>query len=602
MISTEKNHKLTLSREQLRQLARYELTFDDLTEGIPIDAYEIDCPEPYKYTLEDLREALINIKAKDPTVGEFGDDWFYPVTELDDAFGLDQARGLLLEEDDTLEEWKDYPFLNLSDSRQFDSIWWELDICWEDCYDDDLLSDGIDLDELLENLDRYYSNKKKPLEEWIFTEFEMKAYMHQFESGKSVEKASDKELALCRRFVDELCAEGDVEALHLKGYACYGGNRLYECNWPESRDCMLTLFEKTDKPQYANTLGYIFYYGRCTGGVPEYDKAFYYFGISAANGLYEGMYKLADMYVHGYGCKKSAKTARSLYGMVYQDSLKHFLTGHHANFADAALRMGNVYAKGIGVEKNPLEAYLYYLEAAYAAKLRAKHSDFFGNNTVVLNTQKALEEIREDLPNDYFKDFLIHDEPYAFYNLIMDNNRCTLSRSDLEDGNVVLNARRIATKSCPKPDSILLTYGQIQFCKRVKEFTMTAVGTTELFFEDEADEVRFDYCTWNRQEKRFDFYYDDYIVAYIKCEGFRIEAEKKTVRTGNQYLFAGIRFQPGGRIYDYICDIEDVKVGDQVVVSGYDGDTEVEVVMMHSKYESELSLPMERFKKVIRKV
>jgi TPR repeat protein len=70
---------------------------------------------------------------------------------------------------------------------------------------------------------------------------------------------------------------------------------------------MIRLFELTDNPQYANTLGYIYYYGRCNNGVPEYDQAFYYFSYAAANGLYEGMYKLADLFWHGYGCKKAPK-------------------------------------------------------------------------------------------------------------------------------------------------------------------------------------------------------------------------------------------------------------------------------------------------------
>ena len=213
--------------------------------------------------------------------------------------------------------------------------------------------------------------------------------------------ATEPQLALARVFIDELCEKDSGLALYTKGYACYGGNRLYPCDWRASRDCITRLFEKKDDPQYANTLGYIYYYGRCNGGVPEYDKAFHYFGIAAANGLYEGVYKLADMFCHGYGCRESRRTARSLYGMVYDDSIKHFLKGEHANFADAALRMGNVYAKGIGEEINAVYAYHYYLQADYAARLRAKDSDFFGNTTVAINVRKALEETEALIKNTY---------------------------------------------------------------------------------------------------------------------------------------------------------------------------------------------------------
>ncbi len=184
---------------------------------------------------------------------------------------------------------------------------------------------------------------------------------------------------------------------------------------------------------YANTLGYIYYYGRCNGGVPEYDKAFYYFGIAAANGLYEGMYKLADMFRHGYGCRESRHTARNLYGMVYEDSLKHFLQGRHANFAS------------------------------------------------------------------------------------------------------------------------------------------------------------------------YEFYYDDEIVAWVRSGHYRFFGKPAKEPYGPEYQIVSVRFNASGRIYDYICDF-DVNTGDVVIVEGYNGETEVTVVKVVKKWESELSLPAERYKRIVRKV
>lgn len=44
-----------------------------------------------------------------------------------------------------------------------------------------------------------------------------------------------------------------------------------------------------------------------------------------------------------------------------------------------------------------------------------------------------------------------------------------------------------------------------------------------------------------------------------------------------------------------------MKVGDTVVVEGYDGETEVEVTDIQIRKESELGLPVERYKKIVRK-
>ncbi len=60
------------------------------------------------------------------------------------------------------------------------------------------------------------------------------------------------------------------------------------------------------------------------------------------------------------------------------------------------------------------------------------------------------------------------------------------------------------------------------------------------------------------------------------------------------------------RIYT-VCGVsqtpndESIVKGDKVVVMGYDGETEVYVVDVMDKYESELALPIDRYKKIVRK-
>lgn len=353
----------------------------------------------------------------------------------------------------------------------------------------------------------------KPIEKRIFSREEMEDYISCFEDDQFVKEADDKQLAMARKFTDQLCDEGSGLALYIKGYACYGGNRLYPCDWKMSRDCITRLFEKEDDPVYANTLGYIYYYGRCSGGVPEYEKAFHYFEISAANGMYEGMYKLADMYRHGYACKQSSRTARALYEMVYAESFKAFLKGEHANFADAALRMGNVYAKGIDEETDPVAAYFFYVQADYAARLRAKEDDFFGNTTVVINVRKALEETRTQLSEDFFKDHMDYEIPEFFSQLTEENNRCELRKIVRADGHTELTAKRIPTRSVPEPENILITIPELTFCKRTKEASFTVEDPARIWFKDDRDSVRFDYCDWNDEEGRFEFYYDDELTC-----------------------------------------------------------------------------------------
>ena len=52
--------------------------------------------------------------------------------------------------------------------------------------------------------------------------------------------------------------------------------------------------------------------------------------------------------------------------------------------------------------------------------------------------------------------------------------------------------------------------------------------------------------------------------------------ENGSVRTERR--IAVVCFSSGGKGYDYFCDDEAVQEGDRVIVEGYDGETEVEVV------------------------
>ena len=98
-------------------------------EVIPSSEYEdvrIVCPEVYTFTLDDLYQAIKNMKAADPDIHEFGEYWFYPITQLSESFNLDRAQGFV--DDDELidgipESMKGHPGLNVSDSDWFRKLW-----------------------------------------------------------------------------------------------------------------------------------------------------------------------------------------------------------------------------------------------------------------------------------------------------------------------------------------------------------------------------------------------------------------------------------------------------------------------------------------------
>ena len=595
---------ITILPAQMRALVRYEETFDKYKNASGFDESILAFPERYRMTLEDLYAAVRNMLEKDPTVKEFGDYWYYPLSKLEDAFGITEACGMddaLLPDSDKETAPDLVRDLPLTEEDVFSEVWGGLENIWLDEDEEVHLTELSDLKAYLTDIETFLANRDKPVSERQFTEHQKESYISFFKNDARMKGASELELELCRKFTDELCENDSVTALDLKGYACYGGNRLYACDWIASRDCILRLYEKTDDPGYANTLGYIYYYGRCNGGIPEYEKAMGMFSVAAANGLYEGLYKLADMFRHGYACKKSPRTARALYGMVYDECYKQFLKGRDGSFADAALRMGNVYLKGIGDITDAIQAYIYYLQADFAIRKRAKNLDLYGDATVSINIKKALEETREKLPEEFFSDHLSLTQPWVFWGLVDNGYRASLTFRKSDDGSVSIKAERIPRRSERIAAPILLTYPRIDYCDLVTGTELTAIGLATSLDLNAERAVKYDYCEWNYTDNRIDFYYDEDMVGWISCEEYRMFRQNKETPEGKLLTLISIAFQPGGRTYDYLCGLPDVKAGDRVIVTGYDGETEVEVQAVYRKYASELGLPIDRYKWVVRK-
>lgn len=314
------------------------------------------------------------------------------------------------------------------------------------------------------------------------TSAEKEAWLRPFEEDENLRMMDEETLAKARRYTEELCREDNVFALRLKGYACYGGE-------------------------------------------PEYEKAFPQFSYAAANGLFEAIYKLGDLYSHGYGCRKSEETARNLYHMVYNETKKKFLRGYDACFADAALRLGKVFEYGIGTEANPATAYCLYLEADYAAKIRAEHSDFFGDHSVVERTGQALERVARKLPAEFFRDALWLDTPRPVVDFLEDGYRCELSFQKKEDGGAWVTGTRIGTRTCPDVEYRLANFGGLGVVIRCRELSLKMEEPAEYEICDGGDTAVFDYYERNTYDDQDEFYLGDKLVAWIKCPGYLADRE-----------------------------------------------------------------------------
>lgn len=333
-------------------------------------------------------------------------DWYFLVyDELNDLY-----EGIWSNEGDLGYLWPDndyYQFKAMDNAFDFLVTYYEQ-------YDtDEEIQAGIK--EIMCMAENYTYNIKHDPIEWKMTKIQRMEILEICEDH--TERVPDSRKALFKRIVEEECDSDNTAAMRIKAYSCYGGDSIFDCDWEESKKWLTRLFEKEENPYYANSLGYIYYYGRCNNGTPEYDKAFQYFSIGAARDIYESMYKMADMFRSGNGCIKSQETADYIIFKLYYDSRPKFCNGEDAKFADIALRFAAILQRKEIYE----EALYHYIEADYAIKKRLEKSDFFGDEKVQENILNSIRDVKEHLEEGYLKESIRSRNPYWLTDMLSDN-------------------------------------------------------------------------------------------------------------------------------------------------------------------------------------
>ena len=467
-----------LSVEALRRFARFEISFTELMNNRKLAPIEI--PEPYQIIPEDLMAAVENYHRKGISEKEFGDEYFWPLwDEIYNGVGIETA----------MDGPDDYKAGWIPDQYSvFSNAWDVLTRAFEYGYDD------VSLDEVITEVQTWLDNRDKPLAEQEFTR-DQKWVILDYWSNERLESADAEAKAVYRKVLDSLCEENDIGALMKKAYACYGnGNAVYGQDWQASQECLLKLMELDPNPRTANTLGYMYYYGRCTDGVPEYDKAFYYFSIGAAGWFCESRYKLADMYRHGYGVAKNPSVVWTIIWELYEEQVEKICAGNFAcNFADVALRAGDIWKEGINCCRDPDKALYYYLQAQYAIRMRMLVEDNYGDQGVVAGIDEAIAGILPETsyPMPLKTAHLYNLEDLLRYGLEK-RHHMEMKVKRINEVEARLTFRIVPFEDEPNKPKLFVTVPRMHFCGLVDEVTVTAREIEVLHILDGGDTVRFD--------------------------------------------------------------------------------------------------------------
>ena len=574
---------VVLTQEQLRRLCRYEIGWSDLCGGdLPLFLrIETESGKPYTLTVDDVFAAMRRIRRNVPEHESLADEWYEPL------------RRLIFEEDCV--DFEETPAA--AETVRFLPVRADYlrDLFADEGIIEELLSEELDIPDAAKNIEKYLSdvleNERRPAAERDYSDEEKEHYLECMQSGETLRFASEPELQLYRKFAEELCEKENVTALRCKGYGCYGGDAAYDCDWNTSLECMQKLLELTGEAGYANTLGYIYYYGRCWNGEPQYEQAFRYFSIGAAGGWFESRYKLADMFVHGYAVPKNPEIACEIVAELYSENLKRFLKGDPCKFADVALRMGSYEESGYRGTSNARLAYIYYLQAAFAIRQRAK-LHWYGDAKVAEGISKALNSILSSGKIEKPKRTAEVGLYAMLYHYLKQYRKLQMTVRKQKNGDYLLTVRIAPYPGEKYPPKLFITEIGTGFCGLLDRLRVRVKNpaTVETAFGD--DTVFFDDIDGSH------FLFGGEIAAPIEG-AFYFRNPEKVSRT--KYRIASVVFEAGSRLYDYLLETEGVSAGDTVIVMTDSGEKEVTVSAITERTEAELPLPLDRYKKIVRK-
>ena len=394
-----------VTQQKLIDFCRYDIGWLDLVgdstdDAYPSNGFDVQCEVDYPMQLEDLRIALSHFADDDVSLYDFVLDWWFPIMVyffhnlcLDELFGPDPNAMTKIE----------IPTIPMTEEDVLVTILAVIansDLEQKSAHPSLPLSHSLDLESMINMIELFQEDKDLPITERRYTIPQKTAFINHWDNNLLLNDAPEDIKTLFMSFTDELCDKEIFEALKAKAYACYGGNAVYPCDFKESAKLLEILWKKFSFGYAANTLGYIYYYGRLNG-TPDYEKAFFYYSVASNFNIIEAKYKLADMFMQGKYVLPNPPLAYQTYIKLYDETKFYFENGDAGcDFADCALRLGKALAE---LPSQRLRRYAVMLEADYAISKRIEKSYEYGDKQVQANIKEELAKARADLlaDNDY---------------------------------------------------------------------------------------------------------------------------------------------------------------------------------------------------------
>jgi len=389
----------------------------------------------------------------------------------------------------------------------------------------------------------------------------------------------------------KLASTNNYKVLLNLGYNYYEGINGFEVNFNKSLYYLEKCYKMKQDPFVARTIGYIYYYGRTTNGVPVGDKAFQYFAIGYFAGRStEATYKLADCYVKGYGTPVSHESAYNIVREIYDEEHLKFLNHNPNKFPDVALRMGSYYKDGIGVTKDYSTSYRHYLIARHSIKKRIEEDEYIGDRSVALAISKGIEELEStgELSFDGTRNISHDGYVLSLSHYFEDDEKYKICKVDTNVLDILISKKH--SSEFKNMEILQESLGLYEESNTIKIRFITKVPLPEI-----NDDVKVAHVNYSGQDEITISFKNRDLITFSYDE--LIYVPSSIIKLTKDYIIARVRFDNSDKTYDYLCLNHSVKVGDALNLSN-DKNKKVTVVDIKHVYEDQLPLPLDKIGKI----
>lgn len=492
----ESKEIIYFSLSDLENFASLRLHLGDMVNcDFPgFDRISVRCEGTYRFSIDDMRNALYAVESENISAINFFLYWLEPLFRfLYEPLCLDETLGLDVNQ---LVDYKS-PTVPETDEELLRWIFGRLSVNLLMLRTLDITlpaSEIIDSGELIRMIDWQLDEFDMPVEERHYIDAIKSDFLKGYDNDLILRDTDELTKLLFRKFCDELATEGDANALRIKGYACYGGNSVYESDWQTAADCMERLW-RLGFGYAANTLGYMHYNGSCNSGIPNYRKAFFYFSIASSYNIFESKLKIADMFLDGHFVSRNYAVAVSILDELYNEEKKQIQENIFTGlFPEVAYRMAKIIMSSPKMfQDEKIRTYSYLLQARFALAHRMKQNASSSDEQLLRLIESDMAELHNMIPEFRKKRKTFRSAIPLHIDFFMGDDGCIFKLKVKKLKNNRIKITIICDAAAPIADfeSPDFTGNTRQRLLVFEEFSMCTLSDTYTIIAENADYVRF---------------------------------------------------------------------------------------------------------------